>query len=150
MAHSTPWLETPLLSSISCSLQDVPSVDLRPFAAVTWTVFSFASSGHVGVTLRPSLRLSLFRVHHPLARIRSHDKYCHNGGMAFAHHQDVGLPRVHDGDHCPFRRSPKNAWLQENGRRVQGSVPLGAAMDSSAFARRRRRLLGRTLSRAAV
>ena len=101
MAHSTPWLETPLLSSISCSLQDVPSVDLRPFAAVTWTLFSFESSGHVGVTLRPSLRLSLFRVHHPLARIRSHEKYCHNGGITLAHQHRSGWLGVQEGDHGP-------------------------------------------------
>jgi Bacterial capsule synthesis protein PGA_cap len=37
------------------------------------------------------------------------DKYCRNGGMAFAHHHGVGLPGVHDGDHGPFRRSLENA-----------------------------------------
>jgi hypothetical protein len=34
------------------------------------------------------------------------EKYCHNGGLAFAHHHGVGLPGVHDGDHGPFRRPP--------------------------------------------
>jgi hypothetical protein len=42
----------------------------------------------------------------------SGEKYCHNGGMAFAHHHGVGLPGVHDGDHGPFRRSLENARLQ--------------------------------------
>jgi hypothetical protein len=61
-------------------------------------------------------------------------KYCHNGGMAFAHHHGVGLPGVHDGDHGPFQRSPENMWFA--GEKFAGSggpCPLGAAMGSSAF-----------------
>jgi hypothetical protein len=34
------------------------------------------------------------------------EKYCHNGGMAFAH-QQRWLPGVQDGDHRPFRRTPE-------------------------------------------
>jgi hypothetical protein len=65
----------------------------------------------------------------------SGEKYCHNGGMAFAHHHGVGLPGVHDGDHGPFRRSPENGcFAGETTRRVRGPFRLGAAIDSSAFA----------------
>jgi hypothetical protein len=34
------------------------------------------------------------------------DKYCHNGGMAFAHYHGVGLPGVHDGRALSYRRLP--------------------------------------------
>jgi hypothetical protein len=55
------------------------------------------------------------------------DKYCRNGGMAFAHHHGVGLPGVHDGDHGPFRRSLENATLQGEKPQGPGSVPFGGS-----------------------
>jgi hypothetical protein len=39
-------------------------------------------------------------------RFRRREKYCHNGGMAFAHDHAPACLGVHDGDHGPFRRSP--------------------------------------------
>jgi hypothetical protein len=54
-------------------------------------------------------------------------KYCHNGGMAFAHHHGVGLPGVHDGDHGPFRRSLETGLLQGKTRRGPGSALFGGS-----------------------
>jgi hypothetical protein len=62
-------------------------------------------------------------------------KYCHNGGMAFAHRHGVGLAwGVHDGDHGPFRWSPENGrFAAGKAAGCGGPCSLGAAMDSTAF-----------------
>ena len=67
-------------------------------------------------------------------RLSKRDKYCRNGGMAFAHHQASACLGVHDGDHGPFRWSLEMAGLQGKSRRGRGPCPLGAAIDSSALA----------------
>jgi hypothetical protein len=54
-------------------------------------------------------------------------KYCHNGGIAFAHHHGVGLPGVHDADHGPFRRSPENSRFAGEKLQSPGSVPFGGS-----------------------
>src|SRR5215217_4194162 len=63
--------------------------------------------------------------------LSSGEKYCHNGGMTFAHHDGVGFTRVHDGDHGPFGWSPEMAGLQGKSSRA-GVRALGGSMDSSA------------------
>jgi hypothetical protein len=61
------------------------------------------------------------------------EKYCHNRGMAFAHHHGAGLAWDRKVDDGPFAWSPETAVLQGKSWRVRGPRPLGAAMDSSGF-----------------
>jgi hypothetical protein len=44
-------------------------------------------------------------------------RYCHNGGMAFAHAHGVGLAGVQDGDDGPLPRSLEQAVMQGKVRR---------------------------------
>jgi hypothetical protein len=44
------------------------------------------------------------------------EKYCHNGGMAFAHEHGSDWLGVHEGDHGPFLRSLVTACLQGQGK----------------------------------
>jgi hypothetical protein len=61
------------------------------------------------------------------------DKYCHNGGMAFAHHHGVGFTGSTMAIMAPAGGPLKMAGLQEKAAGSGGPRPLGAAMDSSAF-----------------
>jgi hypothetical protein len=64
-------------------------------------------------------------------------KYCHNGGLAFAHQHGSGWLGVQEGDYGPFRRSPETRGLQGKMAQSPGSVPFGdrhglvCRMDSS-------------------
>jgi hypothetical protein len=61
-------------------------------------------------------------------------KYCHNGGMAFAHHHDARLRQgVHEDDRGPFGGPYKNNRFA--GKRPGGppSTPFGGSDGSSAF-----------------
>jgi hypothetical protein len=67
----------------------------------------------------------------PCRRIRPHggrEKYCHNGGMAFAHHHGGGLPGGPKmAIMAPSGGPLKTAVLQGKSRRVRGSVPFGGS-----------------------
>jgi hypothetical protein len=55
------------------------------------------------------------------------EKYCPNGGMAFAHHHGVGLPGGPRGRSWP-RRSHENGLIcREKVAGVRGSVPFGGS-----------------------
>jgi hypothetical protein len=47
------------------------------------------------------------------------EKYCHNGGMAFAHHHGAGLAWDRKVDDGPFAWSPRNRRFA--GERLTGS-----------------------------
>ena len=53
------------------------------------------------------------------------DKYCHNGGMAFAHHHGVGFTGSTMAIMAPAGGPLKMAGVQEKSRRVRGSAPFG-------------------------
>jgi hypothetical protein len=59
--------------------------------------------------------------------ISRRDKYCHNGGMAFAPGSASACLGVHDGDHGPFRRSPENSPFAGEKPQGLGSVPFGGS-----------------------
>jgi len=57
-----------------------------------------------------------------------HDKYCHNGGMAFAHHHGVGSPGGPRWRSWPLSGGPlKTAGLQGEKPQRPGSVPFGGS-----------------------
>ena len=60
-------------------------------------------------------------------RLAKHGKYCHNGGMAFAHQHRSGWLGVQEGDHGPFRRSPERVFCRGNSPQGPGSVPFGGS-----------------------
>jgi hypothetical protein len=61
------------------------------------------------------------------------EKYCHNGGMAFARQsRGGGLVGVRGGAQGPRAAPLETACLQGKRLRGPGSTPLGAAMGSSA------------------
>jgi hypothetical protein len=52
-------------------------------------------------------------------------KYCHKGGMAFAHHHGVGLPGSTVAIMAPSRGPLKTAGLQGKSRGCPGFAPFG-------------------------
>jgi hypothetical protein len=82
-------------------------------------------------------RFHAFGVRDPLVWLGKREKYCHNGGMAFAHQHggraaEGCQPRPRSA-HGPCRGSLEAVLLQGKGLVVRDSRPLGAGMDSSGF-----------------
>jgi hypothetical protein len=64
------------------------------------------------------------------------DKYCHNGGMAFAQHHGVGFTGSTMAIMAPAGGPLKMAGLQEKSRRVRGSAPFGGRNGLECLSRR--------------
>jgi len=68
-----------------------------------------------------------------LAFFRRREKYCHNGGMARAHHTAAVCRGPKQTIMAPSRGPPKRPFCRGKADGVRGPWPLGAAMRSSAL-----------------